>query len=495
MATGTGPLYLRVRRSLDEALRRGEYPANRPIPSNRQLSAMYGVSRSTVDAALQELTALGVLESRPRSGLYPVDVPQHLDRGDDAMTQRVASTAPARPDPGAVDWSSHLLTPSDPWQTKSVSDPDYLDHPYPFLPGQMAPGTFPERAWLRATAQAFDRAHAVYSVRDSADADDPLLVEALIAHVLPSKGIEARPGQVLVTAGVQQALSLLAGALLDPGRTVAMEDPGYVDAARIFHRSGARLQLFPVDSRGVRPDYRSDFDLIYVTPSHQHPTNTTLHADRRRDMLAQAAAKDFLVIEDDFDSEIRFRGAPTAPLRANDPTGRVIYLGTFSKFLAPALRLGYVVAEEAVIAELRERRYLANKHPSGLDQRALALFIASGDFHRVLSRHRTELKRKWEAVSAALEHHLPWPVETVPSGGLSFWIRGPDDFDATAMAARARRLGVLVIPGERYHLRDPAPRNSFRLGFSAIQRARIEPGIALLARAIDETHPSRTRRR
>jgi len=447
---------------------------------------MFGVSRTTVDAALQELTALGLLISQPRSGLYPAPgAPRSTTQSSRPWPAAAAGPTTAAGD--AVDWSAHLLPQDDPWQTKSVSDPDYLDHPYPFLPGQIAPGAFPERAWLRATAQAFERAHSVYAVRDSADADDALLVEALITHVLPSKGIRARPEQVLITAGVQQALSLLAGALLDPGRTVAVEDPGYVDAARIFHRSRARLELFPVDARGVRPDYRTDFDLIYVTPSHQHPTNTTLHASRRREMLAQAAAKDFLVIEDDFDSEIRFRGAPTAPLRAHDTSGRVIYLGTFSKFLAPALRLGYVVAEAPIIDELRERRYLSTKHPSGLDQRALALFITSGDFHRALRKHRTDLRRNWEAVTTALHEHLPWPLATVPSGGLSFWVTGPDDFDATAMAERARELGVLVIPGERYYLREPAPRSSFRLGFNSIRLAQVEPGIALLARAIRET--------
>jgi len=450
---------------------------------------MFGVSRTTVDAALQELIALGLLVSRPRSGLYPVKGPG--EAGSAAAASTGGDGAPA----GTVDWSGHLLTQSDPWQTKSVSDPDYLGHPYPFLPGQLAPGAFPDRAWLRAVAQAFDRPHAHHSVRDSGDADDPLLVEALITHVLPSKGIDARPGQVLITAGVQQALSLLSGALLDAGRTVAMEDPGYVDAARIFHRSGARLALFPVDERGVRPDYGTDFDLIYVTPSHQHPTNTTLHASRRREMLAQASARDFLIIEDDFDSEIRFRGAPTASLRARDTTGRVIYLGTFSKFLAPALRLGYVVGEEAVIAELRERRYLANKHPSGLDQRALALFISSGDFHLALRKHRIELKRKWAAVASALQEHLPWPVDHIPSGGLSFWITGPEHFDATAAAARARELGVLVIPGAHYYLADRPPRNSFRLGFNSISPSAIEPGIALLARAVRETCPRAPRDR
>lgn len=476
LARDGAPLYVQLRLELEAALRRGDFPAHRPIPSSRLLAAMYGVSRTTANAALQELTAAGLLVSKPRSGLYPA-APTHRHEAT-VETDARAVGAP-------VDWASHLIVGDDPWPTKSVSDPNYLAYPYPFLPGQIIPSSFPTRAWLRAVTQVYDRPHLMYGVRDSADADDPELIGALVRHVLPLKGIDAHPEQVLITGGAQQALSLLAGALLDSGRTVGMENPGYVDAARIFHRSGARVELFPVDSKGVRPDFRRDVDLVYVTPSHQHPTNTTLHADRRAELLREASRRDFLVIEDDFDSEMRYVGSPTRPLRANDTDDRVIYLGTFSKFLAPALRLGYVVAAEPLVAELRERRYLLNKHPSGLDQRALALFISSGDYHRSLRDHRTELRRKWGAVGDALTQHFPWPVDR-PSGGLSYWITGPAGFDATAMAARARELGVLVIPGEQYHLQPDPPRNSFRLGFNSIALDRIDRGIQLLGQVLTE---------
>ena len=494
LASGTGPLHARVRRSLEASLTRGEFPPQRAMPSARQLSATFGVSRTTVDTALAELGAMGLVVARPRSGLYPAPA---------GTVARRADAAPARPPapvddaaPGAAppaqqraDLRGHLLARTDPWGQRVDLHVDHADHPYPFLPGQVAPGAFPARAWLRACARAMDGPHAGAAVRDAGDGDDPLLVEALITHVLPSKGITATPDQVLITNGSQQALSLVAAAVLDGGRTVGMEDPGYVDAARIFHRSGAALALFEVDERGVRPDWSVDVDLLYLTPSHQHPTNTTLHPERRAEVLARAGERDVLVVEDDYDSEMRYRGAPTAPLRAVDTSGRVVYLGTFSKFLAPGLRLGYVVAQAELVAELRVLRYLATKHPSGLDQRALALLIASGDFHRVLGRHRTVLRRKWAAVAEALEEHLPWPLGPVPSGGLSFWVQGPPGFDATAMAARARELGVLVAPGEHYHLGADPPRNAFRLGFASIAPEAIAPGVAALGRAVRDSHP------
>lgn len=481
---GSEPLHLQVRTALESALMRGDFPANRPIPSSRLLADSLGVSRTTVLTALDRLVAVGLLTSRPRSGLYPAVPATGVDRTSSAEVREPGN--PEDPATWPVQWSNHLLTQQDPWETKSVSDPDYSEYPYPFLPGQLLPGSFPARAWLRATTQVFDRANVVHGLRDSADGDDPMLVEALIAHVLRPKGITASPSQILITSGVQQALSLLAGALLDRGRTVAVEDPGYVDAARIFSRTGARVELCPVDASGVLLDDQAEIDAIFVTPGHQHPTNATMSAGRRADLLRQAQLRDFIIIEDDFDSELRFRGTPTLSMRAKDQTGRVVYLGTFSKFLAPSLRLGYVVAEEPLIAELRERRYLATKHPSGIDQRALALFIASGEYDRVLAKHRRFLKRNWEQVCQSLETHLSWPVRDVPAGGLSLWVTGPAGFDAVEMARRARELGVLVIPGEKYYLRADPPRTSFRLGFNSISPEKIDPGIRLLAQAARE---------
>ncbi|KAA9394320.1 PLP-dependent aminotransferase family protein [Kocuria coralli] len=480
------PLHQQVRETVETALREGAYPPRRPIPSSRFLAQSMGVSRGTVLTALNSLVAEGLLISRPRSGLYPSPT---VAAAGPPPSGEASSPGPGGPpadgDESAVDWQGVLLRAGDPWQSKSVSDPDYLSAPYPFLSGQVNPATFPTRAWIRALTRAFDGPHAGYTLRDAVDTDDPLLVKAVTTFLLPLKGIHASPEQVIVTSGTQQALALLADALLDGTRTVAMEDPGYLDAARIFHGRRARLEFFDVDERGVRPDYSRPFDLLYVTPSHQHPTNVTLSPDRRAEILGQAAERDFLVIEDDYDSEIRYVGAPTPPLRAADDSGRVIYLGTFSKFLTPALRLGFVVAAEPLIAELRERRYLATKHPSGVDQRALGHFIESGSYQTALRWRRKELQRNWAGIGEALAEHFPWQVPT-PPGGLNYWITGPAGFDATALAAGAREHGVIITPGERYHLRPEPPRNSFRLGFSAIPHARILPGIRVLSRLAEE---------
>ncbi|GII99802.1 hypothetical protein Slu03_21800 [Sediminihabitans luteus] len=524
--SSSDPLYVQVRRFVERGLRTGRFPPQRRLPSSRELAQALGVSRNTINAAYLELVALGLLVSRPRSGLYPAGASRRdpderwpgggLSGGRAGAARDGAAHGGAaydgaahggadhggtghggsvRPGTGrgdvvrpasAPDWADHVIAVDDPWPERPTIEPDYTDFPYPFLPGQVELRSFPARTWLRASTQAFDGPHRAFSLRDSVARDDPLLVDEICSTILPAKGIAATPDEVLVTNGSQQALSLLAATLLDPGRTVAVENPGYVDAARIFRRAGARLLPCPVDAHGVVIDDVADVDVAYVTPSHHHPTNVTLSPARRERLLAQAVARDFVVVEDDFDSEVRYRGSPTPAIKARDVDGRVVYLGTFSKFLAPGLRLGFLVADAALVRELRDRRYHQTKHPSGHLQRTLGLFVASGDYHRQLMRHRLDLRRKWETLGAALDAHVPWPVGEHPTGGLSYWLTGPEGFDGTVAARLARRHGVLVSPGAAYHLTPDPPRTSLRVGFNAIPQARIVPGVVRLAEAIGE---------
>ncbi|MFT4083437.1 MAG: PLP-dependent aminotransferase family protein [Nocardioides sp.] len=483
------PLYQQVRHFVEQGLRNGHFPLHRPLPSSRYLAQELGVSRNTINAAYLELVGVGALFARPRSGLYPVPgalaarSPDRGAAGTDRESVAAASIATGR---GRPDWSDHLLAIEDPWPEHAVIEPDYESFPYPFLPGQIEIRRFPTRAWIRATTAALDGPNATFSLRDSVDRDDPLLVESIRTSLLPAKGISAEADEVLITNGAQQALHLLSEALLDQGRTVAVENPGYVDAARIFRRSGANLRLFSVDGDGVILPDDLDVDLVYVTPSHHHPTNVTLGPERRDLLLARASARDFLIVEDDFDSEVRYVGSPTPAIKAADTDGRVVYLGTFSKFLAPGLRAGFVVAAPSLIAAMRERRFHETKHPSGHLQRTLALFITSGDYHQQLRRHRLELRRKWETLGDALDRYLPGMMSGRPTGGLSYWLTGPDDLDGRLVADLARARGVLVSPGSSYYLSKDAPRNSLRVGFNAIAQARIRPGVARLADAVTE---------
>jgi GntR family transcriptional regulator/MocR family aminotransferase len=312
--------------------------------------------------------------------------------------------------------------------------------------------------------------------------DDPMLVEMVCRTIAPQRGVTAKPEEVLITLGSQHALHLVSQALVRAGVRVAMEDPGYVDARNIFLLSGGDVIPVPVDDSGIVVDPRvSRADMVYVTPSHQYPTNATMSFSRRKRILAAAREHDLLVIEDDYDQEFRYRGTPTVALKALDADSRVIYVSSFSKGLAPGLRLGFIIADPALIAELRLRARYSVRHPPGQLQRALAQFIATGQYGRHLRRVKKHYKRKWEACTAAIERHFDWCSQRFPPGGMSVWVQGPAKLDAQVLAEHAEREGVLIEPGTVCFLRRPRPANYFKLGFAAIPLEAIEPGIARLA--------------
>lgn len=470
---GSEPLYHEVRRRIEQILRTQNRSEQRALPSSRYLASALGVSRNTVNVAYDELIALGLVESRPRSGLYPTKIARELS----------ARAIPPEGGASRIDWAARVEHSPPAIEAPRVH-PDWLSAPFPFLPGQPEPRAFPARAWTRATSDALYGEHLAYSIRDSSDRDDPLLVEMIRQEILVPRGVAAEPESILVTQGAQEALSLIADVAFHPHTTVALEDPGYRDAAHIVSEAGARILPIPVDREGARVPGDARFDYLLLTPSHHHPTSVTLSYPRRLDLLQRARAEDFVIIEDDYDSEVRYRGRPTPSLKSLDTDGRVVYIGTFSKFLAPGIRLGFVVAAPELISLLRRRRRYSNRHPSGHGQRALGLFIQRGDYHRALRRHRTQLRGKWEVLCEALDAELPWPLNTPAAGGMSVWVTGDEDFDGSVTAVAAARRGVLIDPGAAFHLSADPPRNSIRIGFNAIPAEAIRPGIRVLGEVI-----------
>jgi GntR family transcriptional regulator/MocR family aminotransferase len=469
------PLYRQLRLAITRAIESGRFAAGELLPSSRALAADLDLSRNTVNMAYQELVTEGFLESIPRVG-YAVN----------RDLRRYLNEPHAEPTPGRISWSARLGDLGD--DLRHVERPaDRHSEPFAFVVGEPDVTLFPTRAWMRATRTAMSPEHAATSLGDRFDADDPLLVEMLCRHVLPARGIAAGPDEVVITMGSQNGLYLVSRALLDAGKRVAVEEPGYPDARHIFKRRGAKLVPLTIDDQGITiPGNLKRIDLVAVTPSHQYPTNVTLSVGRRQQLLAQAAEQDFLIVEDDYDSEFRYHGRPTPALKALDESGRVIYLGSFSKFLAPGLRLGYVVADAPLVARLRDLRRYMLRHPPGLLQRTMGLLIQAGDYVRSVRRSRIALKDKWERTADAVDRHIPWDV-TLPTGGLSLWLPGPESFDAVAVAARALEEGVVVEDGSVCYLTDPAPRNTLRLGFAGTNAAAIEPGIAVLGRIIRQT--------
>jgi GntR family transcriptional regulator/MocR family aminotransferase len=470
------PLYRQLRQALEHEIATGALDPELALPSSRELARELGLSRNTVNAAYAELEAEGFVEAKARCGLFV----------NSEMVAAAASSAAPSDGDRPVDWTRLLGSRPDQSIPEIEKVRDWHRFPYPFVGGQVDVSSFPRLAWSRALRQALEPPHLHYSLRDGIDEDDPELLDMLCRHVLPARGIEVPSSHVLVTLGSQQGLDLLAHTLLRPGSVVAVEDPGYPDMRHIVSRAGATVRYLPVDESGVLPPADlAGVSLLALTPSHHSPTNVTLSVARRCMLLAMAEEHDSLVLEDDYDSEFRYRGSPSPALRAMPSNERVIYLGTFSKFLAPGLRLGYLVAAPELVGELRNQRRYRVRHASGHTQRAMALMIASGQYQRTVRRRRTQLAHRWETLRTALDQHLPWSYE-VPPGGTSIWVTAPPDFDCVELATRALARGVVVERGDIYFSRPEEHRNHLRLGFAALPEERIEPGVAILAQLVAE---------
>lgn len=473
-------LQVQLRRHLVDAILDGRLPPDGPLPSCRRLAHALGVSRNTVVLAYQALADEGFLTARERVGYFVNPEMVNARAAPDIVA------APVRDDRAGHDWRRRLqIRPSD--RRQLTKPKNWRQYPFPFIYGQADPNLFPVAAWRMCSRQALGVQAIQHWTVDSFDDDDPLLIEEVRTHVLPRRGIRAAPDEILITMGAQNALYLIASLLAGLKTTIGLEDPGYVDARNIFALTGARLRPIPVDQGGLvvgRAAQRCD--CLYVTPSHQSPTTVTMPMERRVALLDMASRHGFSIIEDDYEAEANFVSSPTSALKSMDKDQSVIYVGSFSKSLAPGLRIGYLVAPTQIIREARLLRRLILRHPPSNNQRTVALFISGGYYDALIHRLQRAYRSRWEAMGEALTAYLPDSATTPSFGGTSYWVRGPEGLDAEDLARAALRDGIVIEPGAIFFAAAEPPRNYFRLGFSSIEAEKIAPGIKRLAEIIHD---------
>ena len=466
-------LQAQIREILIEAIRNGQLKAGDPVPSTRAMAARLQVSRNTVTLAYQTLAAEGFLASRERSGFY-VDA-----AAVDGMSVRPAAEHPS----AGIDWTPRLARV--PSRRRYVKKPDdWHRRPYPFIYGQVDREVFPIAEWRDSVRQAMGTRWIDAWTEDRFAADDPLLVEEIAHRVLPLRGIAAGPDEILLTLGAQNALYLIGQLLIRHDTVVAVENPGYLDLNNICVLETQAIRTLPVDAEGADFEGRLDgTGLVFVTPSHQHPTTVTMSMARRKALLAAARAADTVIVEDDYEFETNYSGTPLPALKSLDEDGRVIYIGSFSKSLMPGLRLGFLVADARLVSELRALRRLMLRHPPGNNQRAAALFLANGHFDMLVRRIHRVYRDRWQVMGEALARHLPGWAQRPSFGGSSYWLTGPEGLDSQRLTAAALARGVVIEPGGHFFA-DPADgRRHVRLGFSSIPAERIDEGIRRLAAA------------
>jgi len=470
---GRMSLQAQIREMLTGAILDGRLPAGLALPSTRELSQQLGVARNTVAIAYELLVDEGYLVTRNRSGHFV---------NPEIVAARVPVTAtPAPAGSLQVSWEGRFKVLHA--RQRNIAKPrNWQRYPYPFLYGQIDPAMLPIPGWRECSVQALSGSEARGWAGDLIDGDDPLLIEQIQTRLLARRGVFVSADEILVTVGAQHALFMLATLLVGPATTVGVEDPGYPDARNILASRTPTVVALPLDASGLALSPALDAcEYVVLTPSHQCPTNVTMPLARREALLAWAEARDRVLIEDDYETEIGLEGRAQPALKSLDRTGRVVYLGSLSKTLAPGIRMGYIVAHRDLIREARALRRLMLRHPAANNQRSAGLFLAMGYHDAHLRRLRQACAERASAIGAALARHLPEVLVSTASGASSCWLRFPDDVDTRALAAAAERAGVLIEPGDVFFAGDRPPRHYARLGFASIATERIAPGIAALA--------------
>ncbi|MGB3408944.1 MAG: PLP-dependent aminotransferase family protein, partial [Jannaschia sp.] len=348
--------------------------------------------------------------------------------------------------------------------------------------GQTDARLFDHQNWRKCALQALGARDFDILTSDSYGRDDPELVEQIIRLILPRRGIVARPDEVLVTFGAQNALWLVSQLLLNGRHTAVIEDPCYPALRDILGQSRCAVRRVAVDAQGLPPEaIPPETDVLFVTPSHHCPTSVTMPVARRRALLERADADDFLVVEDDYEFEMTFAASPSPALKSLDRAGRVIYIGSFAKSLFPGLRLGYIVAPAPLIAGARALRSVVVRHIPGHIQRAAAYFMAQGHYDaQVHKMARAYRDRRSVAEQALLAHGLTIAGSN-SFGGSSFWMRAPHGVSADALANRLRARQVLIEPAGPFFEAGADPGDFYRLAYSSIASGDIPEGLSRVA--------------
>jgi GntR family transcriptional regulator/MocR family aminotransferase len=445
------PLRAQLEDGLREAVRSGRLAAHARLPASRAMASDLGVSRRLVVDAYAQLLAEGYLVARRGAGTYVAEA---------------AATA-----------SSPAVEPT----VRSLG--------FDFFPGYPDLASFPRRQWLRAMRETL--ATAPPRSLGYPDARGALeLRRALAGHLRRVRGVVVDPQSIVVCSGAAQGLVLLARALGAPH--LAMEDPGLPAHHAILAAHGARLTALAVDAQGARigeleriAAERGDVDGVFVTPAHQSPTGVALAPARRAALLDWAGSSGGLVIEDDYDAEYRYDRAPLAALQGLAPD-RVLYMGTASKTLAPALRLGWLVAPSHLLEAIVEQRILADHGAPTLEQLALARLIEGGAYDRHLRQARRRYRARRDALVAAVARHLPDAHVTGLAAGLHAIVRLAREVDGLELVRAARRRSVGVYPLGFAYMQPRRAHDQVVLGYASLTESGIDEGIRRLALALEE---------
>jgi GntR family transcriptional regulator / MocR family aminotransferase len=444
------PLQQQLQDALRDAILSGRLKAGERVLSSRELQTHLGLSRNTVISALSQLQAEGYLVTVRGTGTFVTDAFAIVRKGDRANA--------------AGDGTQIVPTSAADAFAANAEMATNLQAALPFRPGIPALDLFPLPQFRRAL-NAASESLAVFDYPEALG--DGRLREAVVRRLQQTRGIACTADQVLIAAGAQSAFELIAQVLLRKGDVVFFEEPGYPSARAVFLAAGMRLALLPVDDAGLRvePLRQRNAKLAYTTPAHQYPTGAVLSLERRLALLDWAAAHDAWIVEDDYDSEFNYTGRPQPALYTLDNAHRVLYVGTFSKTLAPGMRVAYLVVPHALRAVFAAASHVVGGQPSPLLQRALAVLMESGHFGRHITKVRKIYDERRRFLHAEFARLRALRVNDTRTG-LHFVLNFCVPADDVALAESAREAGIILPALSSYFYGRPAQRG-FVVGFAA----------------------------
>src|SRR5215468_1108801 len=481
--TAKEPLHEQLYRQIRDELKAGRFSdGSSRLPSSRALAVDRGISRSTVRLALSKLHAEGYLRSKPGSGTFVANLlPEAFLTADQPKSYqaiqrpiRISDRAKAIPDARIGNQFDLGATGAGAGVSLVASIP--------------AVDEFPIAVWERLRAQVLAN-KGVNLLRYSSNRGDLDLRKALAAYLCDFRAARCGPDQIVIVAGMQQAMLISAMAVLNPGETTWIEDPCYQQTRRVLSLAGVKVVPKAIDTHGIvvaRSPKETLPRMIYVTPSHQFPLGVTMSFQRRTDLLDFARAHNAFIFEDDYDAEFRFVGPPLPSLQGIDNSGRVIYAGTVSKILCPSLRLGYVIAPEQLVDSMVKIRSAMDQHSSPIDQATLARFITEGFFLSHIKRMRKIYSERRDFFIKHFNELLADRfVLQIPEAGLNIvaWLKREEEFEMVKRVTL--EIGVRPSPLSFFCIQAKL-KPAFVFGFAAWTSRQIRESLVKLASALKD---------
>ena len=477
------PLHQQLYEQLRQAILTQRLIPGQRIPSTRFLAKSLSISRSTVTTSYEQLLSEGYLETVRGCGTFVCNqIPDDLIQSNPIKSKLNITDNHSHSSIKLSKYGENLVNTA---SVPRIAEPKLQIN---FRYGTPALSEFPVKVWRRLLSRYCSANLDWLDYSTQPNGYQPLR-EAIKAYLSRCRGVNCEPEQILITNGTQQALDLILRLLIEPGETIAIENPGYLSARIIFETQGAKVLPISVDNSGLivqelTNSPQKNIRLIYVTPSHQFPTGAILSLPRRLELLTWAQQTGGLIIEDDYDSEFRYGEKPIPALQGLDQSNSVLYIGTFSKVLFPSLRIGYLVVPKNLVAIFTRAKWLNHRHLPILEQQVLTEFIKEGYLERHIRKMRSIYDKRRQVLVKALKKYFGGRIKILgEKAGIHLMVRLNSNLNDQEIIQRAASFGIGMMSANPHYLINH-PRGEFIFGYGEVTETQLQQGIRTLAQII-----------